>query len=40
MNLPDYLFKTEEGKLFDDCFERIARIMNRFKRSGSRYFLR
>ena len=31
IDVPDYLFKTAEGKLFDDRFERIAQIMNRFK---------
>ena len=31
IDVPDYLFKTVEERLFDDRFERIAQIMNRFK---------
>jgi hypothetical protein len=29
--MPDTLFEPAEEKLFDDRFERIAQIMNRFK---------
>lgn len=31
VDVADHLFEPAEGKLFDDRFERIARIMNKFK---------
>lgn len=31
VDVSDNLFEPAEGKLFDDRFERIAQIMNRFK---------
>lgn len=31
VDVSDHLFEPAEGKLFDDRFERIAQIMNRFK---------
>lgn len=31
VDIPEILFAPAEGKLFDDRFERIANIMNRFK---------
>ena len=31
VDMPDTLFEPAEEKLFDDRFERIAQIMNRFK---------
>ena len=31
VEIPEVLFDSSEGKLFDDRFERIAKIMNKFK---------